>query len=588
MQTRARGGAPFLWSGVVVVGLALLGGCDSGTGPVVAPPAPEDVSASPVSMTSIQVSWTLPSGAGADAFVLQRAQDSRAYVPLDTVAGDVRVYVDTALTADTEYRYRVEACNGTLCSQYTSSESARTYAELAITTDSLPFAVVGYPYSVAVHGVGGDGSYSWRVSAGSLPAGLALNDAESPTPEPHGAIISGTPQTAQTAVFTVELESGDEQLAHRGYVIKVLAAPAPVAVKTLVLPPVMEGGLYEVSLAASGGIGSDYAWSLVSGSLPAGLSLGPGGTITGTAAVADTATFTVRATSAGESGEATFTIAVVPNRTTSYEITPYPVVPIPANIRPHVDSAVARWDEVLTGDVPADTIPAGFFDPSYCGGFGDAANGTTVEDVLVLINIAPIDGAGQVLGQAGPCALRGGSSLPVAGILTLDVADLEPLVGTGTLTDIIFHEIGHILGFGTLWTRLNLINGEGGPTPTYTGQQGVSQYHVLGRTGNVPLETTGGEGTRDAHWSEAVFNREIMTGYVEQTGVFEPLSKVTIASFADLGYAVNLAAADPFSLAAGARAGAAEERPKLGRDLLYMGPVMVLGKNGRAETIQLR
>ncbi len=502
--------------------------------------------------------------------------------------GDVRTYVDTLLTADTQYRYRVQACNGTLCSDFKTSLPARTFAELAITTDSLPFAVVGYPYSVAIHGDGGDGSYSWRVSAGSLPAGLALNTGESPTPEPHGAIISGTPQTAQTAVFTVELESGDEQLAHRGYVIQVLAQPAPVAVTTLVLPPVVASGRYEAQLHASGGIGSGFTWSVVAGSLPAGLTLTPDGMIHGTPAAPDTATFTVRAASGGEAGESTFDIAVVPNHPDRYDITPFPVVPIPANIQPHVDSAVARWEEAITGDVPNDTVPAGFFDPNYCGGFGDAANGTTVEDVMVLINIAPIDGAGQVLGQAGPCALRGGSSLPVVGILTLDVADLQPLVGTNTLTDIIFHEIGHILGFGTLWSRLNLINGAGGPVPTYTGAEAVAQYHALGRTGNIPLETTGGEGTRDAHWSEAVFDREIMTGYAEQTGVPEPLSKMTIASFADLGYQVNLGAADPYSLAAGVQSEAARERPDLGRDLLYTGPVLVLGKDGRVETIHLR
>jgi hypothetical protein len=61
------------------------------------------------------------------------------------------------------------------------------------------------------------------------------------------------------------------------------------------------------------------------------------------------------------------------------------------------------------------------------------------------------------------------------------------------------------------------------------------------------VENGGGPGTRDAHWRESVFFDELMTGYVGP-GRDLPLSRVTIASLADLGYQINMAAADPFRL----------------------------------------
>jgi hypothetical protein len=193
-----------------------------------------------------------------------------------------------------------------------------------------------------------------------------------------------------------------------------------------------------------------------------------------------------------------------------------------------------------------DSIPRGFFSNSGCGGFGDEANGTAIEDVIVMVNIGPIDGEGSVLGQASPCALREDNGLTGIGLLTLDQEDLTRLIGTQTLTDIIFHEIGHVLGVGTLWDEY--VQGESGDDPTFTGPDAVREWRRLGGTDNVPIESTGGSGTRLSHWRESTFDSEIMTGFIERTGVRNPLSRVTIGLMADLGYAVSYAAADTYTL----------------------------------------
>jgi hypothetical protein len=63
------------------------------------------------------------------------------------------------------------------------------------TPATLPDAMAGTPYSFTLAAAGGQGPYSWQVSAGSLPDGLSLNGAS--------GTISGTPGTPGTFNFTV-------------------------------------------------------------------------------------------------------------------------------------------------------------------------------------------------------------------------------------------------------------------------------------------------------------------------------------------------------------------------------------------------
>ena len=48
------------------------------------------------------------------------------------------------------------------------------YATLVITTTSLPNALPTVPYSETLAATGGDSSYAWSVTVGSLPTGLSL------------------------------------------------------------------------------------------------------------------------------------------------------------------------------------------------------------------------------------------------------------------------------------------------------------------------------------------------------------------------------------------------------------------------------
>jgi large repetitive protein len=171
---------------------------------------------------------------------------------------------------------------------------------ITITTNSLPDGTVGTVYSQTLTATGGVGAITWSVSSGTLPAGLSLSSA--------GA-ITGTPTTAGTPQFTVRAADTASGSATKALTITIKATP--VVISTASLPGGTVGTAYSQSLAASGGT-TPYNWTIASGSLPAGLSLGGAGSITGTPTTAGNSSFTVRATDAGnQTADKPFTIAVV-------------------------------------------------------------------------------------------------------------------------------------------------------------------------------------------------------------------------------------------------------------------------------------
>lgn len=217
----------------------------------------------------------------------------------------------------------------------------------------------------------------------------------------------------------------------------------------------------------------------------------------------------------------------------------------PANIRDAYITAAMRWMEVITGDLPDISINLG---AGQCGSGSPPIN-EIVDDLVIFAAVQTIDGPGNILGQAGWCARRGGSLLSAVGIMQFDIADATNLNNSGRFVATAVHEMGHVLGFGTSWSGKNLIQDAGGSDPTFTGAMALAAWPSLGISyagALIPVENTGGNGTRDSHWRESVLDHELMTGFVEAAGITMPLSAISVASMGDLGYAVNMAAADPY------------------------------------------
>jgi hypothetical protein len=143
--------------------------------------------------------------------------------------------------------------------------------------------------------------------------------------------------------------------------------------------------------------------------------------------------------------------------------------------------------------------------------------------------------------------------------MQFDSADLAWMLSNGLLLSVIEHEMGHVLGIGTIWSDKGLLSGAGGNNPIFTGSRATAAYNqVFGTSARgVPVENTGGSGTADSHWRETVFTTELMTGWAGP-GTNLPLSVVTVASLADLGYSVNMAAADPFTPSSSGRSAASQ------------------------------
>lgn len=179
-----------------------------------------------------------------------------------------------------------------------------------------------------------------------------------------------------------------------------------------------------------------------------------------------------------------------------------------------------------------------------------------IDDLIIDVSVQPIDGAGNVLGRAGPTCFNSSNELPLVGVMEFDSADVANLLASGAFGAVILHEMAHVLGIGTMWNlqqfggRRRVISGAGGPYPAYFGTRAVAEYSALGASGSIPVENSGGPGTRDAHWRETTFDNELLTGYLDAGN--NPVSRMTIASLADLGYQVTLGTAGSYSLPGGA------------------------------------
>jgi hypothetical protein len=217
-------------------------------------------------------------------------------------------------------------------------------------------------------------------------------------------------------------------------------------------------------------------------------------------------------------------------------------------VRTAFDNARARWQQVITGNQPEFSLTGANAVAANACGISHPAVNEVVDDLLVFVEVVPIDGPGKVLGSAGPCMIRGVNNLPILGVVKLDSADLALMDSRGTLRDVILHELGHVLGMGTLWSRFSLVQGAGTDDPYYTGSRAGTGFVLGGGTilNGVPLENTGGSGTRDAHWRESTLASELMTGFIN--GASNPLSTITVGSLMDMGYQVNFGAADGYAL----------------------------------------
>ncbi|MFN0112306.1 MAG: beta strand repeat-containing protein [Blastocatellia bacterium] len=178
------------------------------------------------------------------------------------------------------------------------------------TTATLPNAIAGATYNQTLALTGGSGPTNWTISAGSLPAGMSLN--------PTTGVLSGTITVTGTFNFTVKATvSSSGCFTTRPYSITI--GCQTITVNEALLATATFNSSYSQTVTQTGGVGG-IAWTVSSGSLPAGLTLSTGGQITGAPMATGSFPVTLRATDANNCfGEKAFTLTV---NCASFNMTP--------------------------------------------------------------------------------------------------------------------------------------------------------------------------------------------------------------------------------------------------------------------------
>jgi len=224
-----------------------------------------------------------------------------------------------------------EQAAGTAQAQFALTVSATSLAVLA---SPPPLAgATGVPYSQTLAARCGTLPYTWALTAGALPAGLALSSA---------GVIAGTPTAAGTSTFTATVTDAKAAAASGSFSLSIAVGPLNVSTPSP-LPPGVAGTAYSQALTAGGGY-PPYTWSVTSGSLPPLLTLGPTGVIAGTPTTPGAWSFTVSVT------DTTLHFA---SQTLTLDITLGPLtVTSPATLPPAVTGSAYSQSLTASGGAP--------------------------------------------------------------------------------------------------------------------------------------------------------------------------------------------------------------------------------------------
>ncbi len=146
---------------------------------------------------------------------------------------------------------------------------------------SLVMGVAGVAYTQELSASGGDGTYAWSLSAGTLPRGLALS---------VGGSIGGTPTDTGTTRFSVRVASAGQT----ADVALSLTVRPRLAILQAAIPIGVTGQPYRVQLTATTGAGP-VTWHLARGRLPSGITLTADGLLAGTPNGPDSSLVTIEA-----------------------------------------------------------------------------------------------------------------------------------------------------------------------------------------------------------------------------------------------------------------------------------------------------
>jgi len=420
-----------------------------------------------------QWSWTISAGALPPGIGLVPGPNAAPSASLTGTPTAVGVYSFTVMATENIFTAVV-----TVSQSYT----IQVAGVLAVTTSGLAQGTVGKQYSQQLQATGGVPPYTWSLGtfdmsgshpvpaarfrrgqtkpeaapiSGGLPPGLSLSSSGQ---------ITGTPTQIGSYTFNVivsDSSSSAPQSTGATFTIDVTGV-SPLLISTT--SPLANGTVgvpYSIPLRAQGGE-IPYIWSVTSGTLPPGLQVGSGGSLTGTPTQAGNYSFTLTVSDfSGLTATGTFTLAVASSFaiTTASPLTPGTAgVAYSAQINVTPTTGPYTFNVAAGSALPAglslsasSTTPAGTLSGTpttpNTSGFtftivaADSANHTASQSYTLVIGPAPITitpttlpngtlgtaysqqltatgGAGGYVFSAGSGALPGGLTLSSAGLLS--------------------------------------------------------------------------------------------------------------------------------------------------------------------------
>jgi hypothetical protein len=134
---------------------------------------------------------------------------------------------------------------------------------ITITPTQLPNALVNVPYTGSIVAIDGTPPYVYSIASGFLPPGMIMSNT---------GVITGTVGNVGASTFTVRAQDVNTNFGTRQYTLQVQNVAISIGPTDLITAKI--NAFYSVTISAINGT-APYAFSLVVGSLPTGITLDP-------------------------------------------------------------------------------------------------------------------------------------------------------------------------------------------------------------------------------------------------------------------------------------------------------------------------
>jgi uncharacterized repeat protein (TIGR01451 family) len=359
--------------------------------PYALPGAPTNLVATAGSAAA-NLSWTAPANNGSaitgyvvTPYIGLTAQATQFF----TGAGTAQTA--TGLTPGTAYTFTVAAQNAAGTGPASAKSSPVTPNALpSLVFTAPPAGQVGVAYSHQLTVTGGTAPFTWSISTGALPAGLALNAST--------GLLSGTPTASGTFTFTVRVLDASGQAVTKSVTLVIAAAPAVV----FTAPSGEVGVAYSGQPTTTGGT-APFTWTISAGALPSGVSINAStGLISGTPTASGSFSVTITATdSFGQTSNKTTTLVIAAQP--AFTTTPPPAGRVGAAYTTTFD--VTGGVAPFTWAISAGSTPAGL---SFNTGTG-VLSGTPTTTGSTSFTVRVTDANGQTATKAVTLVIEVGS-----------------------------------------------------------------------------------------------------------------------------------------------------------------------------------